>query len=413
MMPVKMLDNVPYLTWLSSLSGLNKVPQGMAGSVGNVVMPTPHKILPGVVPLAGHGYDVNELMHMQKLLVNAADTSGTKEEKEQALAAAKIIQQQVLSVKAIQASADNSSKVPTTSSPPTSSLGSFRKQSAFVSTQVAKEKGDAQKVKVKVERERKPRRSNGSGNSNSGESQTQSRTSPMVTERASDSSGTQGSDGSGSADNMRQLAPKSPSPQEQSLKKEVSPPLTSGNGNSNGSSGNGSYGNGYTSKEANANGNEQQGSGSDHSNEQQNNNGTSNNQAESHLMQILPKITDPQWANSYQQFCSMYSNAQFGPLMFEAQRAQFLKGNQFLPMPDLNACNLLKAQMKAFQDQQKQLRQQQQQQQQLMNKAAGKRDAKRGANFGLANGKTSKDVKSSKAKLTRNNSGFVPYVKKA
>ena len=125
MMPVKMLDNVPYLTWLSSLSGLNKVPQGMAGSVGNVVMPTPHKILPGVVPLAGHGYDVNELMHMQKLLVNAADTSGTKEEKEQALAAAKIIQQQVLSVKAIQASANNSSKVPTTSSPPTSSLGSF------------------------------------------------------------------------------------------------------------------------------------------------------------------------------------------------------------------------------------------------------------------------------------------------
>ena len=263
MMPLKMLENIPYLTWLSSLSGMNKVPQ-LAMAQGNVVMPTPHKILPGVVPMAGHGYDANELAHMRKLLLNAAEAATGKEERDQALEAARIIQAQMEQaaqhqqammqgqLQVLGGSSNSDGKHQQVKQG--TSLGCFGTQSAFVAAvggAVPAGAAGVAKVKVKAEKPN-PRGSGGSDNSGG------SRTSPMVQERGSDSSGTQGSDGSGSADNLRQMAPKSPSPQEGSLKKGVSPPLTSGNGNSNGSSGN-------------------------DSNEQQN--GTSNNHAQSELQQ--------------------------------------------------------------------------------------------------------------------------------
>ncbi|QDZ24969.1 putative Myb transcription factor [Chloropicon primus] len=259
-LPVKMLDNLPYLTWLSSLSGVNKVPQ-LGVSQGNVVMPTPHKILPGVVPLTGAGFKTGELVHMHKLLVNAAEQSSSREEKEQALAAARIIEEQIREANDLGAGVqdnNNGRGGKMVASP--SSLSLAHNQSAFVSTQQAAE-GQHQQVQANVKA--KPRDLSG-GSDKSGESQ--SRTSPMVA-GGSNSSGSQGSDGSGSADNLRKMAPKSPSPQEGPMKKGISPPLTSErNGNSNGSSGN-------------------------DSNEQQQNNGTSNNQAQS---QLLPAQDQPQ-----------------------------------------------------------------------------------------------------------------------
>ena len=461
MIPAAMLDTLPYLTWLSQVGAMANGAPGagltsqqllaaMATQNNALVMPTPHKILPGVVPLAGQGYEASELLHMHKLLMNAAEQSASKEDKEQALAAAQVIQQQIqqaangasVTVAALGAAApapgsggrgpQGASKRST--SPSSLSGGSLqRNTSAFVSTQAvgaavaaAKVNGSApadhrQKVEVKVEggNDAKAAGKGGSGNGDSRESG--SRNSPMVgTERASDSSGS--GDGSGSTENnnnLRQMAPKSPSPQEGSLKKGVSPPLTS-NGGSGGSSGNGSYGYGPY-KEANGQGNnqEQQGSGSDHSNDQHNNGANNGNQAQSQLIQLLPKLTDPQqWANSYQKFCSQYSNAQFGQYM-QQQQQQLLQNGQLT--------NFLKqAEMKALQDhhQQQQLRQQQQ----LLKESKVGGPQVPGENTDQAKGlggpqakkvclsKGAKDQSGGKEAgggLVRTNSGFMPYVKKA
>jgi SHAQKYF class myb-like DNA-binding protein len=284
-LPMNMMDNIAYLTWLSSLSGgvkngvapshaqqqqgggnVGNVAAVVAAAARNVVMPKPHKIMPGVLPLASQGYEAGELMHMHKLLLNAAENaSGTKEEKEQAMAAAKIIHQQIQSAATANAvtAANNNNNINVNavgvvgSSPKSSSLGSLRNQSAFVSTTQAikaennKNSGvgggdllplaEGQKAARVVSlvgvnkdgkaalKERKPKGSFGSYNSGGKSGESGSRTSPMVNARGTTSSGTQGSDGSGTQDNM-QMAPKSPSPQAQEMKKGVSPPLTSGGG---------------------------------------------------------------------------------------------------------------------------------------------------------------------------------------